>query len=410
MAKTARRRQTPAIKLARWKWSGKGPQDRTLSGEMIGRSKAEVAAELTKQNIVIGRISKKGNLGGSGRINPNDIMVFARQMATMIRAGIPLLQALQVVAESLKKPAMVALIQHLMSDVSSGSSFSDALSRHPKHFDRLFVNLVSAGEQSGALDQMLDRIATYKEKVESLKARVKKALWYPTAVMTIGIAVTMLLLIKVVPEFESMFQSFGAELPALTQLTVNLSELAQRYWLAALGAVIAAVLLLRISIQRSPNVAYRMHALLLRLPVIGDIMHKSAIARFSRTLATTFASGVPLVEGLDTAAGATGNKVYERAVVQTRQDVATGQQLHFAMRMTNRFPPLAIQMVSIGEEAGSLDAMLNRVADYYEEEVDNKVDALTSLMEPVIIVVLGVLVGGVVVSMYLPIFDLGSAL
>lgn len=377
---------------------------------MIGRSKAEVAAELAKQNIVIRRISKKGNLGGSGRINPNDVMVFARQMATMIRAGIPLLQALQVVAESLKKPAMVALVQHLMSDVSSGSSFSDALRRHPKHFDRLFVNLVNAGEQSGALDQMLDRVATYKEKVESLKARVKKALWYPTAVMTIGIAVTMLLLIKVVPEFESMFQSFGAELPALTQMTVNLSELAQRYWLVALGAVIGAVLLLKMSIQRSAKVAYRMHALLLRLPIIGDIMHKSAIARFSRTLATTFASGVPLVEGLDTAAGATGNKVYERAVIQTRQDVATGQQLHFAMRMTNRFPPLAIQMVSIGEEAGSLDAMLNRVADYYEEEVDNKVDALTSLMEPVIIVVLGVLVGGVVVSMYLPIFDLGSAL
>ncbi|WP_217908864.1 type II secretion system F family protein [Vreelandella maris] len=410
MAKTARRRPTPAIKLSRWKWVGKGPQDRPLSGEMIGRSKAEVAAELTKQNIVIRRISKKGNLGGSGRINPNDVMVFARQMATMIRAGIPLLQALQVVAESLKKPAMVALVQHMMSDVSSGSSFSDALRRHPKHFDRLFVNLVNAGEQSGALDQMLDRVATYKEKVESLKARVKKALWYPTAVMTIGIAVTMLLLIKVVPEFESMFQSFGAELPALTQMTVNLSELAQRYWLVALGAVIGAVLLLKFSIQRSAKVAYRMHALLLRLPIIGDIMHKSAIARFSRTLATTFASGVPLVEGLDTAAGATGNKVYERAVIQTRQDVATGQQLHFAMRMTNRFPPLAIQMVSIGEEAGSLDAMLNRVADYYEEEVDNKVDALTSLMEPVIIVVLGVLVGGVVVSMYLPIFDLGSAL
>jgi len=410
MAKTARRRPKPAIKLSRWKWVGKGPQDRPLSGEMIGRSKAEVAAELAKQNIVIRRISKKGNLGGSGRINPNDVMVFARQMATMIRAGIPLLQALQVVAESLKKPAMVALVQHLMSDVSSGSSFSDALRRHPKHFDRLFVNLVNAGEQSGALDQMLDRVATYKEKVESLKARVKKALWYPTAVMTIGIAVTMLLLIKVVPEFESMFQSFGAELPALTQMTVNLSELAQRYWLMALGAVIGAVLLLKLSIQRSAKVAYRMHALLLRLPIIGDIMHKSAIARFSRTLATTFASGVPLVEGLDTAAGATGNKVYERAVIQTRQDVATGQQLHFAMRMTNRFPPLAIQMVSIGEEAGSLDAMLNRVADYYEEEVDNKVDALTSLMEPVIIVVLGVLVGGVVVSMYLPIFDLGSAL
>ncbi len=410
MAKTARRRQTPVIKLARWKWLGKGPQDRPLSGEMIGRSKAEVAAELAKQNIVIRRITKKGNLGGNGRINPNDVMVFARQMATMIRAGIPLLQALQVVAESLKKPAMVALIQQMMSDVSSGSSFSDALRGHPKHFDRLFINLVEAGEQSGSLDQMLDRIATYKEKVESLKARVKKALWYPSAVMIIGLAVTMILLVKVVPEFESMFLSFDAELPAMTQMTVSLSELAQRYWLGALGAVIAAALLLKLSIKRSPNVAYRMHALLLRLPVIGDIMHKSAVARFSRTLATTFASGVPLVEGLDTAAGATGNQVYERAVLQTRQDVATGQQLHFAMRMTNRFPPLAIQMVSIGEEAGSLDAMLNRVADYYEEEVDNKVDALTSLMEPIIIVVLGVLVGGVVVSMYLPIFDLGAAL
>lgn len=411
MAKTTRQRQAPAIKLARWKWIGIGPQDRPLSGEMIGRSKADIAAELTKQHIVIRRITKKGGLGGgSGRINANDIMVFARQMATMIRAGIPLLQALQVVAESLRKPAMVALVQHMMGDVSSGSSFSDALRRHPKHFDRLFINLVDAGEQSGALDRMLDRIATYKEKVESLKARVKKALWYPTAVMTIGIAVTMLLLIKVVPEFESMFQSFGAELPPLTQMTVNLSELAQRFWLVALGAVIATICLIKISIQRSPKVAYRMHALLLRLPIIGDIMHKSALARFSRTLATTFASGVPLVEGLETAAGATGNKVYERAVAQTRQDVATGQQLHFAMRMTNRFPPLAIQMVSIGEESGSLDTMLNRVADYFEEEVDNKVDALTSLMEPIIIVVLGILVGGVVVSMYLPIFELGSAL
>lgn len=407
---TKRRRQTPAIKLVRWKWIGKGPQDRTLSGEMIGRTKAEVAAELTKQNIVIQRIRKKGSLGSSGSIKAADIMVFARQMATMIRAGIPLLQALQVVAESLKKPAMVALIQHMMSDVSSGSSFSDALRRHPKHFDRLFINLVSAGEQAGALDSMLDRVATYKEKVESLKSRVKKALWYPTAVMAIGVSVTMILLIKVVPEFESMFQSFGAELPALTQMTVNLSDLAQRYWLAALVGLVAAVLLLKASVKRSAKVAYHMHALLLRLPIIGDILHKSAVARFSRTLATTFASGVPLVEGLDTAAGATGNKVYERAVVQARQDVATGQQLHFAMRMTNRFPALAVQMVSIGEEAGSLDAMLNRVADYYEEEVDNKVDALTSLMEPVIIVVLGVLVGGVVVSMYLPIINLGSAL
>jgi type IV pilus assembly protein PilC len=220
----------------------------------------------------------------------------------------------------------------------------------------------------------------------------------------------MLLLVKVVPEFDSMFDSFGAELPALTQMTVNLSDLAQRFWLHALGVVVAGVLLLKQSIKRSPKVAYSAHSMMLRLPIVGDILHKSAVARFARTLATTFASGVPLVEGLDTASGATGNKVYERAVTQTRHDVATGQQLHFAMRMTNQFPPLAVQMVSIGEEAGSLDAMLNRVADYYEEEVDNKVDALTSLMEPLIIVVLGLLVGGVVVSMYLPIFNLGSAL
>ena len=337
-------------------------------------------------------------------------MVFARQMATMIRAGIPLLQAFQVVGESLKKPAMAMLVEQMRSDVSSGSSFSDALRRHPKHFDQLFVNLIDAGEQAGALDQMLDRVATYKEKVESLKARVKKALWYPSAVMIVGISVTLLLLIKVVPQFESMFSNFDAELPALTQMTVNLSELAQRYWLVALGSLVATGLAIKISVQRSPKMAYGMDVLVLRLPVIGDIMHKSALARFARTLATTFASGVPLMEGLETASGAVGNKVYERAVIQTRKDVATGQQLHFAMRMTNRFPPLAIQMVSIGEESGSLDAMLNRVADYYEEEVDNKVDALTSLMEPIIIVVLGVLVGGVVVSIYLPIFSLGSAL
>lgn len=409
MAKTRRTRR-PTLQLYRWKWSGKGPQDRTLSGETIGRSKAEVIAELAGQSINIKRIRKTSTLSGAGRIKANDIMVFARQMATMIRAGVPLLQAFQVVAESLKKPAMAMLVQQILNEVSSGSSFSDALRCHPKHFDRLFVNLIDAGEQAGALDQMLDRVATYKEKVESLKARVKKALWYPSAVMVVGITVTMLLLVKVVPQFESMFNNFGAELPALTQMTVNLSELAQRYWLAALGVAVVTVLLLKVSIQRSPKIAYLMHVLLLHLPVIGDIFHKSAVARFSRTLATTFASGVPLVEGLDTAAGATGNKVYERAVVQTRLDVATGQQLHFAMRMTNCFPALAIQMVSIGEESGSLDSMLNRVADYYEEEVDNKVDALTSLMEPIIIVVLGVLVGGVVVSIYLPIFSLGSAL
>lgn len=305
---------------------------------------------------------------------------------------------------------MVALTQKIMEDVSSGDSLSSAMAKHPKQFDRLFVSLVDAGEQAGALDQMLERVASYKEKVESLKNRVKKALWYPTAVMIIGVAVTMLLLIKVVPEFESMFQGFGAELPALTQFTVNLSDMAQKHWLQATGTLTGIIMLLKAAARRSPRFAYRLDSMMLHLPILGDILHKSAVSRFTRTLATTFTSGVPLIEGLETAAGTSDNRVYIRAINEVRQDVTTGQQLHFAMRMTNRFPALAVQMVNIGEEAGSLDAMLNQVADYYEEEVDNKVDALTSLMEPIIIVVLGALVGGVVVSMYLPIFEIGTAL
>ena len=406
-AKALRKKPTP---LYRWGWEGKGPQDRAMRGELIGRTKPEIIEQLAKQRIVATKVQKRSSFGGRSKVTNVDIMIFARQMATMVRAGIPILQALQAVSESLKKPAMVALTQHIMEDVSSGDSLSSAMAKHPKQFDRLFVSLVDAGEQAGALDQMLERIASYKEKVESLKRRVKKALWYPTAVMIIGVAVTILLLIKVVPEFENMFQGFGAELPALTQFTVNLSNVAQKYWLQATCSLAVIVVLLKTAVRRSPRIAYRLDRLMLRLPLIGDILHKSAVSRFTRTLATTFTSGVPLIEGLETAAGAADNRVYIKAIHDVRQDVTTGQQLHFAMRMTNRFPALAVQMVSIGEEAGSLDAMLNRVADYYEEEVNNKVDALTSLMEPIIIVVLGALVGGVVVSMYLPIFEIGTAL
>lgn len=410
MAQSPRKRRTPAIHLYRFKWSGKSTSGRKLSGEMVSRSKTEVGSELKRHDIIIRRVRKKSSLHGRGRIKAQDIAVFARQMATMIRAGVPLLQALHIVTESIEKPVMVLLIQQMINEVSAGASFSDALRRHPRHFDQLFINLVEAGEQAGALDQMLERIATYKEKVEMLKGRVKKAMWYPAAVMSIGMGITMLLLIKVVPQFEDMFHNFGAELPAMTRVTLHLSELAQAYWLHAVGGLATGIFLLRRAARRSPKLAYRLHFLLLRLPIVGDILTKSAVARFSRTLATTFAAGVPLVEALQTCSGATGNKVYQRAVMQARQDVATGQPLHFSMRMTNQFPSLVVQMISIGEESGALDAMLNRVADYYEEEVDNKVDALTSLMEPVIIVVLGVLVGGVVVSMYLPIINLGTAL
>ena len=399
------------VKLQRWQWTGKAPNGRKVQGEIVAGHKAEVERELAGQSIIVKSVRRKSSLtGGIGKIKSRDVMLFARQMATMIRAGVPVLQAFQVVAESLKKPAMSALVQQLMNEVAAGSSFSEALKRHPEHFDRLFANMVEAGEQSGSLDRMLERVATYKEKVESLKGRVKKALYYPVAVIMVAVGVTALLLIKVVPQFESLFRGFGAELPAMTRMTIALSEFAQAYWLWGIVIVAGTVVAIRQGIKRSESFAYRMHALALRVPVIGNILDKSCVARYSRTLATTFGAGVPLVESLETAAGATGNKVYERAVLQVRDDVASGQQLFFAMRLTERFPALAVQMVSIGEEAGSLDAMLNRVADYYEEEVDNKVDALTSLLEPFIIVVLGVLVGGLVVSMYLPIFELGSVL
>ncbi|WP_431023409.1 type II secretion system F family protein [Halomonas sp. H5] len=396
------------VKLYQWQWSGKAPSGRKVTGTLIAANRAEVEKTLRGQNIIVRTIRRKGGMGGMGRIKARDVMLFARQMATMIRAGVPMLQALSVVAESLKKPAMSALVQQLMSDVTAGTNLSAAMRKHPNHFDSLFVNLVEAGEHSGSLDHMLDRVAAYKEKLETLKGRVKKALWYPAAVIAVGIAVTALLLIMVVPQFEALFHDFGAELPAMTRMTVRFSELAQAYWLWALGGFIAFVFVIRQGIKRSEAFAYRMHAWSLKIPVIGDILDKSAVARYSRTLATTYGAGVPMVESLDVTSGATGNKVYERAVRQIREDVATGQQLHFAMRLTEQFPPLAVQMVGIGEESGALDAMLNRVADYYEEEVDNKVDTLTSLLEPFIIVVLGVLVGGLVISMYLPIFELGS--
>ncbi|WP_445005958.1 type II secretion system F family protein [Halomonas mongoliensis] len=408
---THKLREHQKTKLYRWRWTGKGPGGRKVGGEIIAAQKGEVERILGGQNVIVRNIRRKGGLGGGmGRIKPRDIMLFARQMATMIRAGVPVLQAFQVVAESIKKPAMSALVQELMNDVAAGASFSDALKRHPEHFDRLFANLVEAGEQSGSLDKMLERVATYKEKIELLKGRVKKALWYPAAVIAVGLGVTALLLIKVIPQFESLFTGFGAELPAMTRMTIALSEFAQAYWWWGVLGVAGFIFFIRTGMKRSEAFAYRMHQFALRVPVLGQILDKSAVARYSRTLATTFGAGVPLVEALDTAAGATGNKVYEKAVAQIREDVATGQQLNFAMRMTEQFPALAVQMVGIGEESGALDAMLNRVADYYEEEVDNMVDTLTSLLEPFIIVVLGVLVGGLVISMYLPIFELGSVI
>ncbi|WP_048308619.1 type II secretion system F family protein [Halomonas sp. PR-M31] len=415
MATTARaaRRYKPheQAKLHRWQWTGKNNQGKSIKGEQVAALKGEVEQELAKQGILIKNVRKKSSLfGGRGKVKPRDVMLFARQMATMIRAGVPVLQAFNVVAENLQNPAMRDLVQRLAEDVAAGASFSEALGKHPRHFDRLFTNMVRAGEQAGALDRMLERVASYKEKIESLKARVRKAMYYPVAVIGVGIGVTALLLIKVVPQFETLFAGFGAELPAMTRMTIAMSEAAQNYWYYALGGMILFVLGMRQAMQRSEAFAYKMHQLMLRLPVLGDIIDKSSVARFARTLATTFNAGVPLVEALETASGAVDSKVYERAILRIREDVSNGQRLNFAMRSTDLFPVLATQMVSIGEEAGSLDAMLNKVADFYEEVVDNKVDALTSLLEPFIIVVLGTMVGGLVVSMYLPIFEMGNAI
>ncbi|GHB27402.1 type II secretion system F family protein [Salinicola rhizosphaerae] len=398
------------IVMHRWQWRGKNLRGESVSGELIASELAEVRQELARQKIIVKHIKRKTGIFGLGRIKSRDITLFARQMATMIRAGVPLLQACKVVAETLKNPAMRNLVETLANDISAGSSFSEAMAKHPARFDRMFVNMIAAGEQAGALDKMLERVASYREKIETLKGRVKKALYYPVAVILVGIGVTALLLVKVVPQFESLFAGFGAELPAFTRFTIHLSELTQAYWWQAVLVAIAIVLGIRQGARRSATFAYRLHHLMLKLPVLGNIVDKSSIARFSRTLATTFNAGIPLVEALETAAGATGNRVHQRAIDSIREDVGSGQQLNFAMRRTKVFPVMAVQMVSIGEESGELDTMLDKVAEFYEEEVDNQVDALTSLLEPLIIVVLGVMVGGLVASMYLPIFQMGSAI
>lgn len=408
---TRQSKTAPVATLYRWRWVGKAPNGHLVRGESLASQRSEVERKLAHQQIIVKRIRRRRSLlGGMGRIRPYDVMLFSRQMATMIRAGIPVLQAFQAVSQSVNKPAMSALVQALINDVTAGASISEALKRHPQHFDQLFINMVEAGEQAGSLDLMLERIASYREKAESLKSRVKKALYYPLTVVLVAIAISALLLVKVVPQFERLFDDFGGELPTITRVTIALSDTAQANGLWGLIVAVGVPLAVRYSMQRWPTFAYRMHALLLHLPVVGSLLDKACVARYARTLATTFGAGVPLVEALSTAAGATGSPVYERTVQQVAEGVASGQQLHFAMQLSKRFPALTIQMISIGEESGSLDAMLQRIADYYEEEVDNSVDTLTTLLEPLVIVVLGALVGGLVVSMYLPIFELGSML
>ncbi len=392
-------------------WEGTDKQGKKTKGEITSASPAIARAELRRQGIVANKVRKKTkgfSLSSGGSVKPADIALFTRQMATMMRAGVPLVQAFDIVADGLDKPKVSELVRSVRNDVAGGSSFASALRKHPLYFDDLFCNLVDAGEQSGSLETMLDRIATYKEKSESLKAKVKKAMTYPIAVLCVAFIVSGILLIKVVPQFQEVFAGFGAELPAFTQFVIGISEFTQDYWLmivVGVGLTVAGFIGAR---KRSKKMRDTIDRLALKMPIAGSIIEKSSVARYARTLSTTFAAGVPLVDALNSVAGATGNSVYQEAVLKIRDDVSTGQQLNFSMRSTGVFPNMVVQMVAIGEEAGALDDMLDKSATYYEEQVDNAVDNLTALMEPMIMAVLGVLVGGLIIAMYLPIFQLGQ--
>ncbi|WLG44174.1 type II secretion system F family protein [Pseudomonas sp. FP1740] len=400
-----------AAKISVYAWEGTDRKGAKMTGELTGQNPALIKAQLRKQGINPGKVRKKSaSIFSAGkRIKPLDIALFTRQMATMMKAGVPLLQSFEIIGEGFDNPNMRKLVDEVKQEVAAGNSFAAALRKKPQYFDELYCNLVDAGEQAGALDTLLERVATYKEKSESLKAKIKKAMTYPLAVVFVAIIVTGILLVKVVPQFQSVFSGFGAELPAFTVMVIGLSEFMQDWWWMMLGVLGALIFGLRHAFKNSPGFRDRTDAWLLKLPLVGALMYKSAVARYARTLSTTFAAGVPLVEALDSVAGATGNIVFKRAVLRIKQDVSTGMQLNFSMRTSGIFPTMAIQMTAIGEESGALDDMLDKVAGFYEAEVDNMVDNLTSLMEPFIMVVLGVIVGGLVVAMYLPIFQLGSA-
>jgi type IV pilus assembly protein PilC len=401
--------QSAAIKQFPFTWEGTDRGGKKVKGKTVAVSESAVRTELRRQGVVPTRVRKQSTLfGAGGKVRAADIAVFSRQLATMMSAGIPLVQSFDIIGAGHENPAMQKLILQIKSDVEGGTALADALGKHPMHFDDLFVNLVSAGEQSGSLETLLDKVATYKEKTEAIKKKIKKALFYPTAVVVVAVVVTAILMVFVIPEFESLFQGFGADLPAFTRLVINISNtIRSQGWLLAIIIVGGVMGFLRAK-KRYRSVQHFVDRAILKVPIIGTIMHKSAIARYARTLATTFAAGVPLVEALDSVAGATGNIVYETAVLKMRDEVATGQRLQRAMENTNLFPNMVNQMIAVGEESGSLDEMSSKVADFYEEEVDNAVDSMSSLLEPLIMAILGVLVGGLVIAMYLPIFKMGA--
>jgi type IV pilus assembly protein PilC len=384
-----------------------------VKGEMEGFNAELVKAALRKQGINPQVVRKKPKplFGGGGKkIIPKDIAVFARQMAVMMSSGVPLVQSFEIVGRGHEKPAMQDMVLGIKAEVEGGSNFAKALAKYPDYFDGLFVNLVDAGEQSGTLETLLDKVATYKEKTEELKGKIKKALFYPAAVVVVAIIVTTILLLFVVPQFEELFRGFGADLPVFTQMVINTSKWLQAQWYVFFGAIAGIVFGFVKLKKNSEKFNYLMDKYILKAPVIGDLLTKAAIARFARTLSTMFAAGVPMVEAMDSVARASGNAIFEDAILKMKDETATGEQLQSSMRRAGLFPNMVIQMVAIGEESGSLDAMLAKVADFFEQEVDNAVDALSSLLEPMIMAFLGIVVGGLVVAMYLPIFKMGQAI
>jgi type IV pilus assembly protein PilC len=398
-----------AARDTQFNWEGKDKKGNKIRGKILAVSEQDARADLRRQNIVPTKVSKHRKLfGGGGKITPGDIAVFSRQLATMLAAGIPLVQAFEIVGVGHEKPAMQKLILDIKQNIEGGSSLHESLKKHPLYFDDLFVNLVEAGEQAGALETLLDKVATYKEKTEALTKKITKALFYPAAVLAVAVIVTLILLLFVIPQFEELFKGFGADLPAFTRMVIDLSQFVQEqgWWM---GLLIAGGVVFFLHMKkRSVALRHLIDRASLKLPIIGPILTKAAIARYARTLSTMFSAGVPLVEAMDSVAGATGNIVYEQAVLRMRDEVSTGQRLQRAMENTGLFPNMVIQMIAVGEESGSLDAMASKVADFYELEVDSAVDALSSLLEPLIMAILGVLVGGLVIAMYLPIFKLGA--
>lgn len=393
-------------------WQGKDKNGNKIKGEIVASSLPQAKTLLRTQGVLVSTVRKKSKplLGGKRKITPADIAVFLRQLATMLKAGVPVVQSFDIVIDGMENPSLREVLRKTKVEIESGSTLASSLRAHPMEFDALVCNLIESGEQSGALEQMLDRIATYKEKTEALKAKLKKAVKYPIAVVCVAIVVTGILLIKVVPVFEELFNGFGADLPAFTRFVLDISEVVQAWWFPALIIGFAVAYIFKQAKARSKKFNDFLDETSLKLPIMGDIMNKAVVARYARTLATTFAAGVPLVEALETVARAAGNSVYEKAILQIRDNVTSGTQLQQSMRYAGIFPPMAVQMVAIGEESGALETMLDKVASYYEAEVDNAVDGLTAMLEPLIMSVLGVLVGGLLIAMYLPIFQMGNAI